>query len=220
MTSRSEAQVWEQAHAQGTFDDLAPEPSLVAFVPLLQAAGARRVLDLGCGGGRHLMYLQAQGFQPVGVDFASVALRRAGEVMNLSLAAKRLVRADMLSLPLRYRSFSAAVSYNVIYHGVIDDVRRALREVHRVLRPGGVARMNFLADSHPRFEQGERVSDKTYRLSRGADAGAVHRFFARDELESMLDECGFVIGSIEGLLGDREQGNVTRHWLATFWVPD
>lgn len=220
MTARREVQVWERAHAKGTFDDLAPEPSLVALVPLLRSVDARRVLDLGCGGGRHLMYLHAQGFEPVGVDFASTALRTAGQVMDLSSMPKRLVRADMLSLPLCSRSFSAAISYNVIYHGAIDDVRRALHDIHRVLRPGGVARMNFLADSHPRFEQGERVADKTYRLSRGADAGAVHRFFARDELEAMLNECGFEIVSIEGLLGNREQGGVTRHWLATFSVPD
>ena len=220
MTAQSEVGVWEQAHSEGTFDDLVPEPSLVALVPLLRSVGAKRVLDLGCGRGRHLMYLHAQGFEPVGVDFASSALQRAGDVMDLSSMPKRLVRADMLSLPLRSRSFSAAVSYNVIYHGVIEDVQRALRDIRRVLRPGGLARMNFLADSHPRFEQGQRVADKTYRLSRGADAGAVHRFFARAELESMLDDCGFEIGSIEGLVGNREQGTVVRHWLATFSVPD
>lgn len=213
---RNESRVWERAHEEGTFDELSPEPSLVALVPLLRARGVQRVLDLGCGSGRHLMYLRAQGFQVIGVDFASAGLKRAAWMGAHFGSGIHLVRADMTALPLQARSFSAAISYHVIYHGVIDQVRRALREVRRTLRPGGIVRMNFLADSHHRFKEGDPVAEKTYRLSRGADAGAIHRFFGRDELEALLHDSGFRIRSVEGLLGDLEHGDRISHWLATF----
>lgn len=216
MTDGSDAPIWERAHREGVFDEASPDPALISFVPRLERAGARTVLDLGCGSGRHMLYLEGQGFEPVGVDFAPVALENARRILSEAHLGPSLVQADMRDLPLAAQCVDACVSFNVIYHGELPMVRRALCEVSRVLRPGGLARMNFLSDQHPRFGEGDPVAEKTYRLSRGADSGAKHRFFNRTELEAVLADCRFSIEGLERIRRFDGDPSVATHWLATF----
>ena len=64
-----------------------------------------RVLDVGCGAGRHMAALEARGLRPVGIDLSMLLLRRVHEV-----TARPVVRADMRFLPIRPRSMDLTVS--------------------------------------------------------------------------------------------------------------
>ena len=118
----------------------------------LDALGLRdgeRVLDLGCGEGRHVHALRCRGgVDVVGADLAHdrVAAARDG-LATLSVpqagSADFLV-ADALRLPFGDRSFDHVVCSEVLEH--LPDYRSALREIDRVLRAGGT-----LSVSVPRF---------------------------------------------------------------------
>jgi SAM-dependent methyltransferase len=108
-------------------------------------AGQLRILDAGCGTGGNLAWLGGVGegrggLKPAGrlggdwgVDLSPLATaycRRRG--------LTRVSRASVLELPFGDATFDLVTSFDVIYHlGVADDVA-ALREMGRVLRPGGV----------------------------------------------------------------------------------
>ena len=113
--------------------------------------GDRVVADLGCGDGAtlgELLVRLGRGGVVVGVDaeagpLAAAASRFAGEVHAGRL---RLVRADLDGpLPLAGGSVAAALCHNVLE--CLRDPDRFLREVHRVLRPGG-----RLLLSHPDYD--------------------------------------------------------------------
>jgi SAM-dependent methyltransferase len=109
------------------------------------AAGPLRILDAGCGTGGNLAWLTRvwgrsggrgagpqAGWPAWGVDLSPLATaycRRRG-LTGVS-------RASVLELPFAEGTFDLVTSFDVIYHlGVADDVA-ALREMRRVLRPGG-----------------------------------------------------------------------------------
>jgi ubiquinone/menaquinone biosynthesis C-methylase UbiE len=95
-------------------------------------AGARLVLDLGCGPGNSTVHLRdAAGAGAFGGDFSMAMLRRARR-RGLSV-----VCLDAGALPLRDGSIDAVTFHSVLY--LLPDQRRALAEVRRVLRPGGRA---------------------------------------------------------------------------------
>jgi SAM-dependent methyltransferase len=103
---------------------------------LLDAHPGQRVLDLGCGRGEVVAALRGQGIDAVAVDYAAAAVR---------LAATRLageavvVRADGTALPFRSGSFDRVLMGDVIEHLPWNLGVAALREVGRVLAPGGRA---------------------------------------------------------------------------------
>jgi SAM-dependent methyltransferase len=107
----------------------------------------KQILDAGCGTGAILERLgnPAKNF---GIDLAPEAIaicRRRG--------LENVRQADICDLPFADGSFDAVISSSVIYHEWVADVGKAMREMHRVLRPGGLLIINvpafrFLHSAH------------------------------------------------------------------------
>lgn len=99
----------------------------------------RDILDAGCGTGAVLQRLSNRE-KHVGIDLASEAIdfcRQRG--------LENVQRADLMSLPFADEMFDAVVCSSVLYHRWVSNVPQALRELHRVLRPGGVIILNLPA---------------------------------------------------------------------------
>ena len=92
------------------------------------------VLDVGCGMGRFAEVATRWGARVVGIDLSAAA-----EVAAKNLADRDFVafQADVFSLPFAPESFDIIYSVGVLHH--TPDTARAVRELHRVLRPGGRA---------------------------------------------------------------------------------
>ncbi len=129
---------WGEIFADPKMQRLPPNPEVMALVPELQAGGVRRVLDAGCGAGRHLVPLAAAGFQVLGVDREWGVLRELHRQLSMAGVGARLVQADLKSLPVAGGRVDFALSVNVINHGYARDVAAYCRELDRVLKPGGV----------------------------------------------------------------------------------
>jgi SAM-dependent methyltransferase len=102
--------------------------------PLLERArtsGPVTILDAGCGTGNNLRHLARYG-RALGVDLSeeAVAFCRARGVAA--------ARAELLSLPFPDACFDCVTSLDVIYHRWVEDDAAAVREMARVLRPGGL----------------------------------------------------------------------------------
>lgn len=103
---------------------------------LLERAGARpglRLLELGCGVGVFTELFLLAGAEIVGVDISHDLLRRGRERCGAS-ARVSLERACGEALPHPAASFDAVLGSSILHH---LEVRSALREVFRVLKPGG-----------------------------------------------------------------------------------
>ena len=134
------------------------------------AAGRRdlRMIDCGCGTGYNLTTLLQPYGRAFAFDMTPNALRRA------RASGRPLARADMEHIPFRSGSFDLATSFDVM-HSVTDD-RAALREMSRVLKPGGYVVMNVTALDLLRGDHSEVWGElRRYTLQSGArlveDAG-------------------------------------------------
>lgn len=102
------------------------------------------MLDLGCGLGRHTFYLNQQGLKGVGSDIAPSGLVAAYSQLRAAGFSPLLVRHDATDLPFADGAFDALLTFNVIYHATLADLRRTLAEILRVVRPGGDFLITFV----------------------------------------------------------------------------
>lgn len=114
------------------------EVSAAFLLPHLRAGMS--LLDVGCGPGSITVGLAAR-VAPgaaVGVDLNPADLDKAASAAHAAGAANlRLSRSDLYQLPFAEASFDVAFAHSVLEH--LADPLGALRELRRVLRPGGIA---------------------------------------------------------------------------------
>lgn len=131
-----------------------------------------RILDAGCGTGGNMVWLRKFG-RVFGIDVSPHAVERCASRDLLTVS-----RASVTQLPYPDHSFDFVTSFDVIYHlDVADDVT-ALRELGRVLKPGGWAFVRV-----PALEQ-----------LRAAHDAAVHtrQRYTVDELAEKVQRAGLV----------------------------
>jgi SAM-dependent methyltransferase/uncharacterized protein YbaR (Trm112 family) len=132
--------------------------------PLAGGAG-RTLLDIGCNWGRWTLAADRAGFDAVGIDPSFEAIAAAARIAAQLGASTRYAVADARALPFADAAFDVAFSYGVLQHFSKADAGAVLREVARVVTPGGETWMqmanalglrNAYQLARRRFREGDR----------------------------------------------------------------
>ena len=140
--------------------------------PAAPGAARPRLLDSGCGTGGIVRHLAERG-RAVGVDLSPEAVRLARG------RGAAVARAELLALPFADATFDGVTSFDVIYHRWVADDAAAVREMARVLRPGGLLLLRVPA----------------LKMLWGAHDEAVHsrHRYTRGEVRRLLEGQGFEV---------------------------
>ena len=98
-----------------------------------------RLLEIGCGMGSDLLQFARGGARCTGIDLTPRSIEITRHRFSLYGADGNFMISDGEHLPFRTESFDVVYSNGVLHH--TPDTAGAIREVHRVLRPGGVAKV-------------------------------------------------------------------------------
>jgi SAM-dependent methyltransferase len=199
---------------------IAPEQTereVAALVAILRLKEGARVLDLGCGTGRHAIALRRRGMRVAGVDSSAKLLALARDRAARVGAFPSWILGDTRELPLRAGSFDAAIYlFNTIGYGTDAEALAMLREARRcapALLLETVHRDEHVRNTAPGgvFEWAERdgvrvlverwieaipgVSRAIFRIQREGKPDVVkdfrHRLYSATELFGMLRKAGY-----------------------------
>ena len=97
------------------------------------------VLEIGCGSGAHTAQLARAGAETTAVDLTSNAVQLTSRRLEVFALSATVLQADAERLPFDSNSFDLVWSWGVIHH--TPRTESAITEIHRVLKPGGEARL-------------------------------------------------------------------------------
>ncbi len=170
-----------EEYASHYFNELSSKPFdrslLTRFAELIPEGG--QICDLGCGPGHVARFLSELGADVLGVDI-SPAMVKVARRLNPGLAFEQ---GDMLSLQFPDARFAGIAAFYSLIHIDRSRVPQALRELLRVLGPGG-----YLLAA---FHVGEGEIHREEFLGRSVSFHA--SFFGIEEMTTSLEQAGFRI---------------------------
>lgn len=161
----------------------------VAFLNrAVSARRPRRVLEIACGPGRLTAEVKNVP-QAFAVDSSPSMLQVARQ--RTHDGGWSFLRGDAFVLPFRDSTFDGVYTLRFIRHFQLADRRQLYAEIGRVLCPGGVFMLDAL----------NREVSLPHRTARGVDRYPIFdQLYERDELVRELEEAGFSVVVIEGIL--------------------
>ncbi len=145
------------------------------------------VLDCGAGGRNPPVALFSKhGYNTYGIDNSDEALDHAREFLKKHGLEVKLTKEDMRNLPFENEYFGLVYSYNSSIHLIKEDTAKAVKEMFRVLKKGGLLCINFLWHNnvHPSLGE-EKNPGEFWNMEHGDET--VHSFFTEEEVEKLLE---------------------------------
>lgn len=172
----------------------------------LLLSNSSKILDLGCGAGRHAISLAKEGLAVTGVDISEHMLEEAEKRAEEASVKVNFILADLADinkLNLRNNSFDGALCLNEAGIGVLGSLEKELnffKEIHRLLEDdaklmiscfNGLRRYLKSRDENPKFNFIKGEFTWSAELTEGVILKEVQRMYIPSELTMLLSLAGF-----------------------------
>jgi len=168
---------------------LKPQEDIPRIVKLFKNNGVKNILDLGCGSGRHTVCLAKQNFDVYGFDIAEKGIKLAKAWLKKEHLKVYFKVGDIYKkLPYDDNSFDAIISVQVLQHGTLNQIKLAIEEIKRILRPKDLLFVTLSG----RYSKGKvryclvktakKIAPRTYLPTIGDEAGLIHYIYDKKTL--------------------------------------
>lgn len=179
--------------------------------------GFNKFLDVGCGLGRHSIYMAGKGFDVTSVDLSDYGINHLIEWAEHENLTIKTQKCNMLSLPFDSNSFDCIMAYNVIYHTDTDGFKQSLSEIKRVLKPGGELFITLISKNtwsyqHP--EQYKRVDANTLlRDEHETEKDVPHFYVDIEDIKELFADWEFIKEPVEWCTYNTKNSQYySKHW--------
>ncbi|HDK26429.1 MAG TPA: class I SAM-dependent methyltransferase [Candidatus Atribacteria bacterium] len=158
----AEERFWNNPEVVKEFELMPPSPYWKKFFQQIKNPASKKVLDIGCGGGRNTQMLIELNFNTYACDYyiemVKATRKRIARITNDQNIKKRIIQASMLDLPYPDEYFNLILA-NGVFHNVSSkkEMETAIKESSRVLKPKGQICVNLFSNTF--------IDSKLYKIN-------------------------------------------------------
>ncbi|MEW6607906.1 MAG: class I SAM-dependent methyltransferase, partial [bacterium] len=145
-----------------------------------------RILDLGCGNGRHLIYLAKKGFNVYGIDISQKSLQITQNWLNQEGLTAELKKNTLTQIPYPSEYFDVVICLGTLDHILIKEAKKGIQEIERVLTQKGILFLALRSDRDTECGKGEEIEEKTFLLPGDVEGNLPQHFFSLNEIKELL----------------------------------
>lgn len=204
--------VWEKLYSEGHKLSYPNDVFVTITHRLLSPKDRPKVLDYGFGSGENVLYLAKRGFQVSGVEVSASALKTtASRLEEAGLKADlRLLKDE--KLPFEDASFDAAIPWQVLNYNTWESLARVVKELDRVLKPGGVFFAAINAPGDYQQTHAKPLGNSLYELTSSSQTGLVTLVPEKERLPEAFPGYPLKIGTF----GYSWDGVDVRYWIVSY----
>lgn len=182
---KSKAWNWDIASAPWWKE---PAPEVYPLIIRWKKRKFNKILDLGCGIGRHSIFFSKNGFKVDATDLSSDGIEKLNKVIKKEKLNIITKVADMVSLPYGDGSFDCLIAFHVIYHTDDIGIEKTIGQIARVLKSGGEAFITFNSKESSIYKDptNRHLTKNTIAKTKGHEAGVPHYYANKSDVEELL----------------------------------
>jgi len=146
----------------------------------------KKVLDCGAGGNMPpLALFKENGYETSGIEINDSQLEKANRFAEDKGMSLNINKGDMTCMNFGTGFFDCAYSYNSIFHMKKADIKKAVDEIIRVVKKGGLVYLNLLSVEDFGYGQGEKIGEGEFLQDEG-DGKIIHTFYSAEEARNLF----------------------------------
>ena len=187
---------WTKLHTQDRYHPKYPAEEVVQFVfRNFVRDDKTKILDSGCGAGRHVAFMAQEHLIPYGVDYSDTGVDYTKFLLKKSGYndyVNNIKYGSVTTLPFEDNFFDGVISYGVLYYLHEDEIYKAVSEMKRVLKDGGKIMMIVRSTEDYRYRSDGNdyeilVDDNDKSHSAFSENGMHMFFFTREYLNDLFE---------------------------------
>ena len=175
----------------------------VTAIDKCRSRNVKTILDLGCGTGRHTVFLAQNGFETYACDISQTGLYITESRLKENNLNAHLSKNDFRNLNFPDEYFDAIICLWVSGHGHKNDVNKHISEMFRAVKTNGLVFCDFISIDDDSFGKGTQIEHNTFINNDPLEAGIPHHFSTYEELtQSFQLYSNINISRVEYHVGD------------------
>ena len=156
-----------------------------------------KILDLGSGSGRHIIYLAREGFSVYGIEQTEEGVEQTKRWLESENLNAEVKTGDFSNTEYPDDFFDAIIDFQAIQHNNIEGIEKSFNEAHRILKEDGLFLSILRSKEDYLSEKGTKLEHNTYTdINQGDMTGAgICHFFEKQELKDLASK--FKVLSLE-----------------------
>ena len=164
-------------------------PTVIIASDIFEKHNCKKVMDLGCGTGRHTIYLANKGFNVYATDTSETGIDiTRNKVEKLGLCNVEFKQHDMREIEFENDFFDAILCVWTTGHGTINDARSNVNEMYRVLKPNGIVVIDYISTDDAHYGKGEMIEKDTFLNNMEGEENIPHHYSSREEIEELYEK--------------------------------
>jgi len=184
--------LWQNPEVARLWQEMPPLPQVVEMADRLEAEGRRRVLDIGCGLGRHTVYLAGRGFRVTATDNSPTAIAACQENLTRAGLTATVVALGMTEFPFPDGAFDGAVGSHVIHHCRRAVLEQIIGSITRKLAPRGYFAWATPTTRHCHYGRGIEIEPGTWVDADHPEGPIPHHYSTELEARELLRDFGLL----------------------------
>jgi len=176
---------WEELYKKG-YRARYPNEDVVRFIqrhfPDREKRRDIKILDFGCGTGRHVIYLAKEDFLTYGIDTAKSGMELTGKWLNNENLKANLKKTEGIIMSYPSNFFDAIIDCASLQHNKLIQIKKIISEMYRILKPSGYIFSYCKSKRDFLFNRGRKLENNSFYIKNFADTPTIIHFFGEKEI--------------------------------------
>lgn len=158
------------------------------FLEVFKKYKVKFVCDAACGFGAYSAMLAVNGYEVVGFDVAASSIELTRKMLgNLSVSTDKYFVSSITEVSYPSEQFDAVVAHAVIDHLSVEDANRAVEELLRIAKSGGLVYLSFdeISEEDTLIEH-KVMEDGSYLYTEGDRSGLLFKYYTNEAIGNLL----------------------------------